>query len=244
MWMIRLVPSGFQRDGRVLDEVVADRDDQVGPVEAGQHVVARLEADRHQRQVRAVVHRPLAHERDGHRHVQAAGEPSQGARGVPAQHAVAGQDDGSRRRGDEPGRVVQGLLGRLGEVGVSGDQRSQVGRRLEPRGGDVLRQLDVGRAGFGQLGHAERLAHDLGDRAGPLDALVPLRDGPEQPHDVDVLVRLLVDLAEARLAGQGDHRGAVQERVGHARHEVGRPGPERRHGHRRHARSGARGRRP
>ena len=34
MWMIRLRPSGFQRDGRVLDQVVADGHHEVGAIEA------------------------------------------------------------------------------------------------------------------------------------------------------------------------------------------------------------------
>ena len=42
MQTIVLSPFGFQCDGRVLDEVVADRDHDVGVVEAGERVVARL----------------------------------------------------------------------------------------------------------------------------------------------------------------------------------------------------------
>ena len=94
MWMIRLRPSGFQRDGRVLDRVVADaRSTRSARSKPGQDVVARLQPDRHQRQVRPVVDRALAHERDRDRDVEPAGERAQLRRRVPPQDAVAGQDD-------------------------------------------------------------------------------------------------------------------------------------------------------
>ena len=59
MWTIRLVPSGFQRYGAVLHEVVAHADHDVRPVEAREDVVARLEPDRHERQVRRSSIAPL-----------------------------------------------------------------------------------------------------------------------------------------------------------------------------------------
>ena len=94
MWMIRLRPSGFHERRRVLDEVVADADHEVGPVEARQDVVARLEPDGHQREVRPVVDRALAHERRRDRDVQAAGE----ARAAPARR--------SRRSTPLPARTI------------------------------------------------------------------------------------------------------------------------------------------
>ena len=77
MWTIRFRPSGFQRGRRVLDEVVADADHEVRPVEPGQHVVAGLEPDGHQRQVRPIVDRALAHERGRDRDVETAREGAQ-----------------------------------------------------------------------------------------------------------------------------------------------------------------------
>ena len=100
------------------------------------------------------------------------------------------------------------------------------------RRGEVLGQLDVGRTRLLELGDPERLADDLRDRARLLDPLVPLRDRLQHPHDVDELVRLLVELVETGLAGDRDHRRAVEEGVGDAGDEVRRARPEGRHGHR------------
>ena len=93
----------------------------------------------------------------------------------------------------------------------------------------------MGRAGLLELGDAECLARDLGDRPGQLDPLVPLRHRLEHAHDVDVLVRLLVELVEPRLTGDRDHRRVVEERVGDAGDEVRRARSERRHRDRRAA---------
>ena len=91
----------------------------------------------------------------------------------------------------------------------------------------VVGQLEVGGARLLALGDGEGLAHRLGDDLRVVDARVPLRHGLHHPHDVDVLVALLVHLREARLARQRDHRRAVEVGVGEAGDEVGRAGPER-----------------
>ena len=96
----------------VLHQVVPDADDEVGPIEARQDVVARLEPDGHQREVRPVVDRALAHERRRDRDMQAARQRPEFRRGAAAQDAVAGQDDRPFRRGDEARRVGDGLVGR------------------------------------------------------------------------------------------------------------------------------------
>ncbi len=166
--------------------------------------------------------------------MQAAGESPQLRSGSASEDAVAGQDDRPVGPGDQAGRVLDGLVGRLGEIGVSRGERHRrraaVPRRDVGRG-EVLWQLDVGRSRLLEHRDAERLADDLGDRADPLDARVPLRDRLEHPDDIDDLMRLLVELARRRLAGDRDHRGAVQVRVCDARQEVRRPRAERRHGH-------------
>ena len=228
----RLAAIRVPRRRGVLDEVVADADDEVRPVEAGQHVVARLEPDGHERQVRPVVDGALAHERDRDRYVQTAGQRPQLRRRAAPQHPVAGQDDRPLGRGDQARRMVDGLVGRLGEVGVPRRQRHRrrpaIGRPDIGRG-EVLGQLDVGRPGLLQHRDAERLAHDLGDRPDAIDPRVPLRDRLEHPHDVDDLVRLLVELARGGLAGDRDHRRPVEVGVGDAGHEVRRAGSERAH---------------
>ena len=110
---------------------------------------------------------------------------------------------------------------------MSGTGGRRVGRERGRR--DVLGQLDVGRPGLLERRHPERLAHDLGDALGLLDPRVPLRDRLQHPHDVDDLVGLLVQLGRGRLAGDRDHRRAVEERVGHAGDEVRGARAERAH---------------
>ena len=157
------------RRRRVLDEVVADADDEVGAVEAGEDVVARLQPDGHQRQVRTIVDGALAHERRRDRDVQPAGESPQLRSGAAAEDAVAGEDDRPLGRGDQAGRVGDGLVGRFGEVGVSRGERhgrpAAVPRRDVGRG-EVLGQLDVGRPGLLERRDPERLADDLRDALG------------------------------------------------------------------------------
>ena len=77
MGTMRLLPVGVPAVGRVLDRVVADADDEVGAIEAGEDVVARLEPDGHQRQLVAVVDGALAHERHRDRDMEGLGERAQ-----------------------------------------------------------------------------------------------------------------------------------------------------------------------
>ena len=91
MWMIRLRPIRVPARRRVFDQVVADRDDEIGAIEARQDVVAGLQPDRHQREVASVVDRALAHERHRDRDVETLGEGPEFGRRVAAQDAVAGQ---------------------------------------------------------------------------------------------------------------------------------------------------------
>ena len=53
-------------------------------------------------------------------------------------------------------------------------------------------------------------------------------DRPEEIHQVEVLVALLVKPGRGRLPGDGHHGGMIHVGVGHAGHQVGRPGTQRR----------------
>ncbi len=169
-------------------------------------------------------------------HVEAARQVAELGRGAPAQDPVAGEDDRPVRGRDQARRVVDRLVGRFGEVGATGGQRhgqrTAVGRRQRRRG-EVLRQLDVGRAGLRQGRDAERLADDLGDGLDLLHAPVPLRHRFQHPHDVDDLVRLLVQLVGRRLPGDRHHRRPIEVGVGDTGDEVRRPRPEGAHRDRR-----------
>ena len=119
--------------------------------------------------------------------------------------------------------------GRYASVGC---ERLRGVARLGRHRGEVLGQLDVGRAWLLELGDPERLADDLGDRVDPGDPRVPLRDRVEHPDDVDELMGLLVELVRAGLAGQRDHRRPVEKGVGDPGDEVRRARAQGRHGDR------------
>ena len=223
-----LAAVGVPAGRRVLDEVVADADHEIRPVEPGQDVVAGLEPDGHQRQVRPVVDRALAHERRRDRDVETAGEGAQLRRGAAAEHAVAGEDERSLGRRDQVGGVGDRLVGRLGEVGLARARAAARRRRRRVAATFSGSSMWVG-PGLLEDRDAERLADDLGDRLDPLDAGVPLRDRLDHPDDVDDLVGFLVELVGAGLAGDRDHRRPIEEGVGDAGDEVGRARPERRH---------------
>ena len=190
-------------------------------------MVAGLESDGHEREVAPIVDRALAHERDRDRHVEALGERPELGGGVPSENAVPGQDERASGPDQEPRRVGDRLVRRLGEVGPGRLDRARLVVHL--RGGKVLGKFDVGGAGLLQLRDPERLADDLRERADVLDALVPFRHRLEHPDDVDELVGLLVGLVGARLAGDRDHRRMVEEGIGDAGDEVRRAGPQGRH---------------
>ena len=77
----------------------------------------------------------------------------------------------------------------------------------------------------------ERLAHDFGNGF-RLDHLHGIfGDRPEQFHQIQVLVRFLVDPRGGRLARNGHQRGVIQVGVRHAGHQVRGPRPERRQAH-------------
>ena len=211
-----LVPVRVPASRCVFHQVIPDRHHDVGPVEAREHVVARLQADGHERQVAPIVDRALAHEgrRDGN--VQPAGERPELRRGMAADDAVAGEHERARRSGQQPCRVRDRVVGRLREVRHRRLDRPE--RRVHLHRRDVLRQLHVGRAGLRELGHPEGLAHDLRDRARLTDALVPLRHRLQHPHDVHELVGFLVDLVGAADRERGLHHLDV-DRVGRGLHD-------------------------
>src|SRR2546425_1125178 len=87
--------------------------------------------------------------------------------------------------GAPPRRAVDRLVRRLSVRRAPDLERLEV----DPLVGDVLGQLDVGRAGLLQTREAEGFAHDLGRRVRDVDPRAPLRDRSEHADDIDVLVR-------------------------------------------------------
>ena len=222
-----LAAAGVPRGWRVLHEVVPHADDEVGSIEAGRHVIARLQTDRHERVVAPVIDGALAHECGGDGHVEATSQRPQSWGGATPKHAIAGQDDRTFGARDEVRGVVDRFVRRLREVGSTGDQRDGVG--VDDHRRKVFGQLDVGGPRLLQRRRAKGLADDLGDRRDLLHTSVPFRHGRQHPDDVDDLVRPLVQLLRACLTRDGDQRRVVEVGVRDARHEVGRAWSQRGH---------------
>ena len=127
--------------------------------------------------------------------------------------AVAGQDDWRLRLLDE----LQGAGDRL-------VLRSWIGRpphferlHVDVLRRDVLRDLDVRRAGLLQARKPESLSHHLGCGFGDCDPGAPFRDRPEHADDVEILVRFLVGALKPRLPGDRDEGSAVEMGIRDAR---------------------------
>ena len=76
------------------------------------------------------------------------------------------------------------------------------------------------------LGELERFADHLGDGAGGENEVGPLRHRRKHGHQVDTLVRFLVDPVESHLGREGQQRCAVGVGVSRSQQEVDGAGSE------------------
>ena len=147
--------------------------------------------------------------------------------------ALAGVDDRLLGHVDEPGDAghrglellvveVHGVLD--GRARQRGDRALRRNRPTQDAGRHVLGQVDedgTGPAGGGDLERLVDAARKLGD---VLDHDVPLGAGPRDAADVGLLEGVAADTGRRDLAAEDDHRRAVEERVLHGGHDVGRAG--------------------
>ena len=109
-----------------------------------------------------------------------------------------------------------------GSTGVfTGSTRASVARSATSSGSTM--KVAPGRLGRGLL---EGLAHHLRRGDAHRHHVAPLRDRAEQRHEVDELVRFLVDAIEARLRDERDERVRVELGVRDPEHQVDRAGTE------------------
>ena len=156
----------------------------------------------------------LAQERRGHREVEALGEPDQRVGGAVAGHTRAGQHDRvSRLRQDVRGAVHLVLVGRGIDRHVHLAAASPSVSRSATSSGRI-RNVAPGRSVVACLNALRTIS---GAAAAHRHHVAPLRDRPEQRHEVDELVRLLVDPVEPRLRRDRDQRMRVQLGVRDAR---------------------------
>ena len=150
-------PFGAHDEGRLLHRVVADRDDEIGPVDRLMDIVALGERRGAHVEVRPASDRALAHLRIEER------ESAAGARTPTAASARRGRlaaapnmTSGRSAARINCGRAVERGGRRDRQLDRVRRDRRHVRRRL---GGDVLRQFEMNRARPLLLRDAERFAH-------------------------------------------------------------------------------------
>jgi len=210
-----------------LDGVVADADDQVGRAqEATLHLPARpLDATDGERVI--LVDHSLGHGRGGERQVMALYQPAQQA-GIGEAHGRGAdhRDRSLRRRDQIRGSGDRGVAGRCEAAHRHGRWWRPLLRRRERH---VLRQIEMHRPlGFAEC-QRDRRAHGLGDAAF-FQAERCLGDRSEQRMVVDPHLNAAAELIGIEIAGDGDHRRAVEIGAADAGREIGSAGSERRDG--------------
>ena len=104
--------------------------------------------------------------------------------------------------------------------------------RVDRLGEHVHRHVDEHGSRLAALRKQERLVDDLGEQVGAVDAPGTLHERPEDLElrgvgmEVDLLVRVATEVVRRHVAGDHDHRDAVEGGVGDAGGAVGEAGTE------------------
>jgi hypothetical protein len=219
-----LRPARPHQERRLLNGVVADRDDQVGAVDRLVHVVAFRQRRGAQIEIVAAGHGALAHLRVEKRDLGAADEFRQTGGQTRAAGSGAKHHQRAFRRQDHLGGTVERRRRCYRQLDRVRRHQRQVRRLLA---GDVLGQFQVHRPGPLLHRHPERVAHEGWDRRRAHDLARRLGQGPHRRHHVDDLEARLPAAHDPLLTGDQDHRHGAEMRVGRAGHQVQRSGPER-----------------
>ena len=145
--------------GMVLDDIVTDTNDEVGPVKSAGNVVVGLQSDCAQAQVVGTGHDALCHEGCGNRYIKCLGEGDQLFRTTRAYHAIAGHNDWVLGIGNYLGSLHDLGSRRIGWRGKLYMQRLLGGLHL----GNVLREIDEACAGLLYLRELKCLANNFRD---------------------------------------------------------------------------------
>ena len=219
-----LRPVRPHQERRLLDRVVTDRDDQVGPVDRLVDVIPLREGCCAHIEIMAAGYGALAHLRVEEGDLGAGDEIGQS--GAQARAAGGGAQHHQRplRLEDHFGREVESrrrryrLLDRMRRH--HGKIRSFLAR-------DIFRQFQVNRPRPLLHRHAESVAHEGGDGTRAHDLAGRLGQRPHRRDHVDDLEAGLPAAHDPLLARHQDHRHCAEIRVGGTGHEVQRAGTER-----------------
>ena len=200
----------------VLLELAAD-----GPV----GVSRAVHAEPAQRQLMRLRERAHAHDRAGHRDAGRCDQAAQRVAGVGADDAAADVEQWPLAFLDQSNDLVEFELARLEVLGVEPGDVHLVGEQYLRAGLlDVFRHVDDHRAGPAAGGDLERLLHHGGDLVDVGDEVAVFHHRQGHPEKVGLLESSLANHRLRHLAGDGDERDRVHERVGDAGDEVGGTG--------------------
>ena len=216
-----MLGEGRHFPGDPVVEADAEGEEEIGLVDGVVGVDAAVHAEHVERE--RVVGRigPEPHEGHRHRDPGASGELAELLGGTGGDHAAAGVDHGALGTLDRRGHLgdllrmgptnLWPIAGQVHRCGVIGNELRDL---------DVLGEINEHGAGAAGGGDVEGLAHHAGDVGRIGDEVVVLRDPTADLHHRGFLEGVGADDARADLAGEDEHRDAVELRVGDRRDEV------------------------
>ena len=200
----------------ILLELAAD-----GPVGIGRAV----HAEPAQRQLVRLRERAHAHDRAGDRDAGRCDQAAQRVAGVGADDAAANVKQWPVAFLDQSNDLVELEFACLEALGVEPGDVHLVGEQYLRAGLlDVFRHVDDHRAGPAACGDLERLLHHGRDFVDVGDEVAVFHHRQGHPEKVGLLKSALADHCLRHLAGDGDERDRIHERVGDAGDEVGGAG--------------------
>ncbi len=221
-------PAGERRDlaGHAVVEAGPEDQEQVALVDRVVGVHAAVHAEHVERQRMVAGQRAQPHHREGHRNAGLRHQRAKLLRRVRRNHAAAGVNHRTPRRADRVGHALisSGLARRWLDAVARQVHRGVVVRdRLGEL--DVLGQIDEHGPLASGGGHVKGLADHPGHVADVGDEVVVLGDAAADLDDGGLLEGVGADHGGIDLAGDGDHRDAVQLGVGDGGHQIGGPRP-------------------
>ena len=218
-----LRPSGPHDEGRLLDGVMADGDNEIGLVHRLVNIVAFAQCRRSHVEIAAARGRPLPHlgreERD-----PCAPDEAVDPRGAAWPGGGGAEHDQRTLRGKDH------FHGPIERNAVGDGNFDRVRRHHDGRfglfAGDVLRQFQQHRPRSFLRGNPEGIAHQGRDRRGANDLPRHLGQRLERGHDIDDLESGLAARHDSLLSRDHHHRHGTEQRIGRARGEIQRARPQ------------------
>ncbi len=218
-------PVRPHEERRLLHRVMADRDDEIGPVDRPMDIVALGQRRGPHVERGPAGDRPFAHLRIEERDLHPLHERRQRIGEAGSARAGAEHDERPLGGEDQLRRAVERRARRDRRVDRMRRDRDHIRPRLV---GDVLGKFEMDWAGPLLLRDPERLAHQRGNGRGRDDLAGHLGQGRHGRDDVHDLKAGLLAAEDSLLAGDHHHRHRAEQRVSRAGGQIERARPERR----------------